>query len=419
MKKIIVSISIVMAILSGLLGCSLLGQDIEVQHKQTEKDPVPALYQDEELGFSFETTNEFYRTIISETWTEEYDKSLGYNKIDSIFYGEVNGKRVPFFQISLYNGEFDAKYLRDFYPDKIHLGTVNGTTYVMEYTKENENNLTNEIDQKAYAEIMNTHVKEIDKHMEVKGCKEGMFGSVQVAIEQTTLEEEMVRLIEKNPQSLPITLTEKAHNVYEGTIGDKIVNLDIWVEEEQVSFYISMDGQEQYYEGNFFYDKTMIGAKTDAASFVFQKAAEESDDLQGVFSENGLQYKNAYFVAKHITKGRDKENRYFLGTNEEVEGFAKLVSDTIKAKDIAAFSQMISYPITLNLDGTKTTVKNQESFAELNATSVFTNEFITAFEATLPTFLFEKEAVMVGSGSQNVWVSRNKEGEFLIIGINN
>ena len=144
----------------------------------------------------------------------------------------------------------------------------------------------------------------------------------------------------------------------------------------------------------------------------------QTPDTQSSTSQSSAenQDNNSSVVKQSITS--DNNSIWDEKTHREAEKFAEEIVETVGTKDMKALSEMIEYPISINVDGKLTTISNKEDFAALKFKSVFDDEMIETL-GSAKTLFSNWRGFMLGEGNHNIWFSpmNISDSEFRIISI--
>lgn len=218
-------------------------------------------------------------------------------------------------------------------------------------------------------------------------------------------------------ESQPFTFEDLSHNVYTGMIGNENVVMDIYPNNElgilDISFIGDLHNKDTIYTGGASDNKFVY--EDDSLKITLYQTAEGV--LKGSFTESKEESKDIALTLSHISGTHDPDQRYLIGTNEEIEAFAAEIKKVIANDDIKALSKMIAYPISIHIEE-GATAHNEEDLIAMSAQAVITPELKKAIASTFPRFMFSNsEGIMLGSGEYNIWFSKVENG-LKIIAIN-
>ena len=224
-------------------------------------------------------------------------------------------------------------------------------------------------------------------------------------------------------------LFEKGYYDYSGTINNKYkIQMSIFpLNNELVGTYyyesqkIDLELKGKADEKNvilYEYDET--GNNTG----VFQGTMKTVDSISGTWtSADGQATYPFSLTLKSIIPGVEYGKRYMTAistkSDKDIEDFAARIQTYIKSSDKENLSQLISYPLTVKIDGKKTQIANKEDFVS-NYDKIITSKLKNAIISTYPANMFANyQGVLFGSGSYNIWINENSKSDLTIISINN
>lgn len=222
-------------------------------------------------------------------------------------------------------------------------------------------------------------------------------------------------------KGIPLTASDKAHNIYRGMFGDEEVLLSLWVNKEMNETQVSYVGA--YHSDKLTFDCELLidGIRfRDENTYLLLKQ-QEDDTLTGYYYEKAQDMVDANLKLEAINYTEDKEHLYAVGSNQDVEEFAQKVLDSINAYDFEAFSQYIAFPITVHVNQAIQTIETKDGFMTLGPDVIFTDEFLASMAIAYPNMMMSNatDGVMLGDGNFNVWIDENENGELRVTAINN
>lgn len=215
-----------------------------------------------------------------------------------------------------------------------------------------------------------------------------------------------------------ISLEDKAHNVFSGTIGDKQVLVDIFPDKELFEAYITIvgSGMDSGEPCRATYD-IQGSLICDSESLKFMLLQNEEGKLTGSFGAAGGKEEKVDLGLAHITYTGELDKRYVMGTNEEVESFAAEVLHIMEAEDWEALSTLVNYPITIR-GSEDVELQNERELVEYGA-KLITPQLKQSLESTPAKLMFSNyKGIMLGDGYYNIWFSQMEDQTYKIIGIN-
>lgn len=222
-------------------------------------------------------------------------------------------------------------------------------------------------------------------------------------------------------KGITLSAEEKAHNLYRGMFGDEEVILDLWFDKEAKEAQISFVGAYHSEKHSFSCELLEDGIRFHDNSYYILLKQQNDDALKGYFYESKTELKDVNLTLESINYTEDKEHLYTIGSNEEVEGFAQKVLDSINGYDFKAFSGYVSYPITVHVNQAIQTIETKEGFEALGDEVIFTDGFVASMAVAYPNLMFGNatDGVMLGDGQYNVWINLDESGGMKVTAINN
>lgn len=220
---------------------------------------------------------------------------------------------------------------------------------------------------------------------------------------------------------IPFTAEDRAHNLYRGMFGDEEVLLSLWIDKELNEAQISFVGA--YHSDKLTYDCELLldGVRFHDDNWYILLKQQEKDVLAGYCYESGQDIVDVKLQLEAINYTMDKGHLYSVGTNEEVENFAQDVLDSINAYDFEAFSQYVTFPITVHVNQAIQTIETKDDFMELGPDVIFTDEFLASMAVAYPSMMFSNatDGAMLGDGTYNVWLQKVAGEQLRVVAINN
>lgn len=222
-------------------------------------------------------------------------------------------------------------------------------------------------------------------------------------------------------KGIPWNAKERVHNIYNGNFGKEAVILDLWYNKEEKEAQISFVGDYHSEKMTFSCELSDDGIRFSDEDYYILIKQQKEDQLTGYFYEKGQELQDVTLQLKAINYSEDKKCLYTIGSDEEIEGFAQKVLDSINGYDFKAFSKYVSYPIDIEVNQAVQQIENKEEFEKLGEEVVFTDGFTQAMAVAYPNLMFDKEGdgVMLGNGQYNVWINLNEKGQLKVTVINN
>ena len=233
--------------------------------------------------------------------------------------------------------------------------------------------------------------------------------------------EQNTELSEQDAELIDMGIHNNEHNVYLGSIGNEEIRMIITRTEDSLSAaYITRDGKEKSFQGNL---------KKDSAGFILN--ADSGGCLEGTISadNNGqisisgkgvLSEKDIIFTLRQDTFfpiGEDAKNYYSsIGYEaKDVEQFAQWIKDSVNDK--AEFVKLISYPISIEIDGSSISIENEEEMINVYDQLMTQNNFRQQRESVYTKYMFANYmGICVEDGI--MWINIDSSGDYKITAIN-
>ena len=215
-----------------------------------------------------------------------------------------------------------------------------------------------------------------------------------------------------------ISVEDKAHNVFFGSIGDRKVVVDIFPDKELFEAYVTVAGtgigSNDPYKGTYDLQGSIL-CETEEVSLILNQ--EEEGKLKGSFTGFGVSEAEVSLNLSHITYSGSLENRYVIGSNEDVESFASEVVHILEIGDYEALSTLVSYPITI-MGSEDVQLQNERELVEYGS-KLLTPELRKSLENSYTKFMFSNyNGIMLGDGYYNIWFQPMEDGSYKITAIN-
>lgn len=215
-----------------------------------------------------------------------------------------------------------------------------------------------------------------------------------------------------------ISVEDKAHNVFQGTIGDRNVAVDIFPDKELFEAYVTMTGTgiggNDPYKGTYDLQGSIL-YESDEVSFILSQ--EEEGKLKGSFTGFGISEAEVSLTLSHITYSGSLEKRYVIGDNEDVESFASEVIHILDIGDYEALSTLVHYPITV-MGSEDVQLQNERELVEYGS-KLLTPELKKSLDSSFTKFMFSNyNGIMLGDGYYNIWFQPMEDGTYKITAIN-
>lgn len=228
-------------------------------------------------------------------------------------------------------------------------------------------------------------------------------------------------LSEQDAELINMGIHDNEHNIYTGNIGNEEMRMMISRKGNSLSVaYITRDDEEKVFQGELRKDSAGFILNTDSGDYM--EGTISSDDNGGISigGEGVISKSNVVFTLRQDTFfpiGEDPENYYFsLGYNaDEAEQFAKQIKDSVN--DNSAFVKLISYPISIEVDGSSISAANEEEMLGVYDKLIKHNGFKQQVESIYTKYMFANYmGICVENGI--IWFQRESSGDYKIYAIN-
>jgi hypothetical protein len=260
------------------------------------------------------------------------------------------------------------------------------------------------------------------------GCTSAKNNVDNTAVTNTSLS--VTEKAESQQQNIDTSksLFEKGYYDYEGTIGSNMpIHMSIYpLEKEMVgSYFYDSQRKEIKLKGKagakeiVLYEYDEAGKNTG----IFKGTMSTVDKIEGTWSTaDGKKSYPFTLSLKSILPGAEYGKRYAVavGSNsdEEVEAFASKVQSYVKNNNIEQLAELVSYPISVKIDGKSVNIQNKDEFVQLYD-QIFNPKYKQAISNAVTKYLFANwQGVMFGEGMYNIWINEI-DSKLMIIAINN
>ena len=233
--------------------------------------------------------------------------------------------------------------------------------------------------------------------------------------------EQDIELSEQDIELINMGIHDNEHNIYTGNIGNEEIRMMISRTEDSLSAaYITRDGEEETFQGEL---------RKDSAGFILN--TDSGDRLEGIISadnnggisingEGVISENDVVFTLRQDTFfpiGEDAENYYSsLGYNADgAEQFAQQIKDSVNDK--TEFVKLISYPISIKVDGSSISAANEEEMLGVYDKLLKQNSFRQQIENIYTKFMFANYmGICVEDGI--MWFCVDSSGDYKVYAIN-
>ena len=233
--------------------------------------------------------------------------------------------------------------------------------------------------------------------------------------------EQDAELSEQDIELINMGIHDNEHNVYTGKIGNKEIRMKITRTEDSLSAaYITRDGEEMAFQGNLKKDVAGFILNTDSGDYLDGTISSDDNGGISISGEGVISEKDVVFTLRQDTFfpiGEDAENYYsLLGYNADAaEQFAQQIKDSINDK--AAFVKLISYPISIEIDGSSISAANEEEMLGVYDQLIEKNGFRRQVENIYTKYMFANYmGICVENGI--IWFSVDSSGDYKVYAIN-
>ena len=146
---------------------------------------------------------------------------------------------------------------------------------------------------------------------------------------------------------------------------------------------------------------------------VFQKVSEQhkNTDQNTEYDEQIPYFQDTVQENLPTVDERDKKyinSLYSIDEMKQAYMFAERIKQFVNSKNITAFAELVSFPITINLNGTELKVNNEAEFVKLNTKEIFPDNFVQEI-CDYEDLSISSEGFMMGN-NPNLLFSFNKNG---------
>lgn len=276
----------------------------------------------------------------------------------------------------------------------------------------------------------------------LSGCGNAAFGDISFTYKvdgtKEIIEERKQKVeknVEKDLEDIDTVKSqfEKGYYDYKGTINRNIpIEMSIYPLEKEIvgSYFYKTQEKKIKLEGKagekeiILYEYDEKGKNTG----MFKGTMKTVDKIEGTWiSGDGKKQYPFTLSLKSIIPGAEYGKRYRIALNtkndQDVENFVVHIQDYIAKGNKEELSEQLIYPITVNVNGTKTKVENKDEFIK-NYDKIFHAEYKKEMSNASTKYLFANaKGLMFGEGSYNLWINEVISGgdnsKLAITAINN
>ena len=233
--------------------------------------------------------------------------------------------------------------------------------------------------------------------------------------------EEEAKLSGQDAERINMAIHDNEHSIYTGNIGNEEIRMMITRTEDSLyAAYITRDGEEKALQGELKKDSAGFILNTDSGDYLEGTISADDNDGIGINGGGVISANEVVFTLRQDTffpLDEDTENYYSsLGYNaDEAERFAQQIKDSVNDK--TAFAGLIQYPISIEIDGNRITIENEESMMDIYDRLMEQNGFRLYVENIFTKFMFANYmGICVEDGI--MWINTDSSGDYKITAIN-
>jgi hypothetical protein len=221
---------------------------------------------------------------------------------------------------------------------------------------------------------------------------------------------------------------EKGYYDYQGTIGDNMsIHMSIYpLKKEMVGSYLYDSQRKEIKLKGKAGEKDIVLYEYDEAgknTGVFKGTMSTVDKIQGTWSTaDGKRSYPFTLSLKSILPGAEYGKRYAVAVgaknDQEVEAFADKVQSYVKNDNREQLAEVVSYPITVKIEGKPVNIQNKDEFVQLYD-QIFYAKYKQAISNAVTKYLFaNSKGIMFGENMYNTWINEI-DSKLMITAINN
>ena len=226
---------------------------------------------------------------------------------------------------------------------------------------------------------------------------------------------------EQDAELINMGIHNNEHNIYTGNIGNEEIRMLITRKEDSLyAAYTNRSGEGKVFRGNLTNNAAAFVLNADDGEYLNGIITEKDDGYFFISGEGELSRSNVTFTLyqeSFIMIGDDLENYYdFFGYNAgEAEQFAQQIKDSISDK--TAFAGLIQYPISIEMDGERIMIENEEGMIDIYDRLMEQNGFRLYVENIYTKFMFANyTGICIEAGL--MWFGPDPSGDYKITAIN-
>ncbi|MDP4119573.1 MAG: hypothetical protein Q8876_00740 [Bacillota bacterium] len=236
----------------------------------------------------------------------------------------------------------------------------------------------------------------------------------------------------QTPTSAPETVSPNAlyslqnhsHNIYSGKINQQEILMDIFRDGDCLTVsYVNKNSEDEIGGKNPIIEGVANINLSQGSKLIAALHIDGNQNFSdGLHAKISMSANNKAFdivlATQYSISGQTEDDRYIFNKTQ-VETMAHNIKQDIVAGNKTALSKLIAYPLTVTIENKKYTYKNSTEF--LNGYSkIITNNFLFVMSNAYTKFMFNNyNGIMVGSGNNNIWFTKNADNnKFQIVGIN-
>ena len=235
------------------------------------------------------------------------------------------------------------------------------------------------------------------------------------------ISEQDIEFSEQDAELINMGIHDNEHNIYTGNIGNKEIRMMITRTDDGLSAaYITRDGEEKTFQGALKKDSAGFILNTDFGECLEGSISADDNGWINISGKGVVSATEVVFTLHQDTffsLGDSPENYYSsIGYDaKDVEKFAQQIKDSVNDK--AEFVKLISYPISIEIDGSSISIENEEEMLDIYDKLIEQNGFKQQIENVYPKFMFANYmGICVEDGI--MWINIDSSGDYKITAIN-